>query len=418
MRYAVTPQLSTYGTANPDFATIEADQELVNLTRFEVSLTEKRQFFLEGGELFGQRIQTFYSRRIADIQGGGKLLGKQGPWAMHLLATRAEPLKTGSSAGYTVARVQRDVAARSTVGALFANRTLDGRNQGSVGADTSLYFTDTWGMTGQFVHSYGAHDEGTTAFFVRPAYDSATAHFHVRYIHLGDRLADNVNVIGFIRDDDRREVDAAADKTVWLASGPLERVQYNSSYNAYWGQTGILRSWQVDESVSVDFRNRWSATVSHAEEFKRFEKDFRNRQTGIEVGYNTRAYQSARGGVTVGRNFDADFVLGSIAARYKLTDRTSTEYELQRLALDPDPRRESTWIHVVRASQFFTPDLFLRVFFQTNSVIDRRNVQAVFVYRYRPPFGTIQFAYQRGTAEFGQPSEQGHTLFFKIATVL
>jgi hypothetical protein len=46
-------------------------QETINLTRFEVSLREKRQFFLEGQELFRQRIQTFYSRRIADITAGG-----------------------------------------------------------------------------------------------------------------------------------------------------------------------------------------------------------------------------------------------------------------------------------------------------------------------------------------------------------
>ena len=111
-------------------------------------------------------------------------------------------------------------------------------------------------------------------------------------------------------------------------------------------------------------------------------------------------------------------MLGSLVAQYKLTDRTSTEYELQRLTLDPDPGGGSTWIHVVRASRFFTPDLFLRVFFQTNSAIDRRNVQAVFVYRYRPPFGTLQVAYQRGTAEFGQRSAQGHTLFLKLTTVL
>ena len=418
VRYAVTPHLSAYGTVNPDFATIEADQELVNLTRFEVSLTEKRQFFLEGGELFNQRIRTFYSRRIADIEGGGKLLGKQGPWAMHVLATRADLSTTGSSAGYTVARVQRDVAARSSVGVLLANRALDGRNQGSVGGDASLYFTENWGLTGQFVHSYGQYSEGADAFFVRPSYDSATAHFHVGYTHLGDRLADNVNVVGFIVDDDRREVDAGLNKTVWLPDGPVERVQYDSAYDAYWGQTGTLRSWQVDESIAVDFRSRWSTTARHTEEFKRFERDFRNRQTGVELGYNTRSYQSFRGGLTTGRNFDADFVLGSVVAQYKPTDRTSTEYELQRLTLDPDPRSGGTWIHVVRASRFFTPDLFLRVFLQTNSAIDRRNVQAVFVYRYRPPFGTIQVAYQRGTAEFGQRSDQGHTLFLKLTTVL
>ena len=101
-----------------------------------------------------------------------------------------------------------------------------------------------------------------------------------------------------------------------------------------------------------------------------------------------------------------------------MTDALSAEYELQRLELDPDPGDADTWIHVTRVNQYFTRDLFLRIFLQTNSAIDRRNLQAVFVYRYRPPFGTIQVAYQRGTAEFGERSEQGHTLFLKLTAVL
>ena len=235
---------------------------------------------------------------------------------------------------------------------------------------------------------------------------------------MGDRVADNINAVGFIRDDDRREIDGAVRKTFWLRSGAIERLQYGSNYNIYWGQEGLLRSWKVDESLEFDWRNRWSTSVSHTEEFKRFEKDFRNRQTKVELGYNTRSYESVRGGYSFGRNFDADFQLLSAAANYTVTKEFSVEYDLQRLELDPDPENESTWIHVLRANQFFTPDLFLRVFFQTNSAIDRRNMQAVFVYRYLPPFGTIQVAYQRGTAEFGKRSNQGNTLFIKITTVL
>ena len=125
-----------------------------------------------------------------------------------------------------------------------------------------------------------------------------------------------------------------------------------------------------------------------------------------------------RSGVAFGRNFDSDFRLLTGTVQHKLTPKLSAEYELQRLVLDPDPSDDGTWIHVVRANQFFTPDLFLRVFWQTNSVIERQNIQAVFVYRYLPPFGTIQVAYQRGTAEFGARSEQGNTLFIKLTTVL
>jgi hypothetical protein len=39
----------------------------------------------------------------------------------------------------------------------------------------------------------------------------------------------------------------------------------------------------------------------------------------------------------------------------------------------------------------------------------------LFVYRFQPPFGLIQLAYQKGTARFGEAGTQGHTLFFKIA---
>lgn len=417
VRYALTPQLSAYGTLYPDFATIEADQEEVNLTRFEFSLREKRPFFLEGQELFNQRIRTFYSRRIADISAGGKLVGRQGLWTLAVLDAQSEPLGAEGRANYTVARAQRDVAGRSNVALTLANRRFDGRHEGSIGLDATLFFTKTFGFTGQLVRSYGLYGRGAMAFFVRPSYDSATGHFHVRYTHLGDRFADNANVIGFIQDDDRRELDSAVAKTWWIRSGPFERIRYDSNYNIYWGQTGTLRSWQIDEALAFEFRNRWSANVAFTDEFKRFEKDFRNPRVGFNVGYNTREYQSVRVGYAVGRNFDADVHLWTAAAAYKVTPELSAEYALQRLVLDPDPGDQTTWIHVIRASQFFTKDLFVRVFFQTNSAIDRRNVQAVFVYRYLPPFGTIQVAYQRGTAAFGQRSEQGHTLFLKATTV-
>jgi len=159
----------------------------------------------------------------------------------------------------------------------------------------------------------------------------------------------------------------------------------------------MLRSWKVDESLNVEFRNRLSTSVSYTEEYKLFENDFRNRQVGVDVGYNTREYESVRMGLEVGRNFDADFVLWTTSARHKVTSALSAEYSLERLVLDPDPEQQGTWIHVLRADQFFTKDLFLRLFFQTNSAIDRKNAQVVFVYRYLPPFGTIQVAYQRAT---------------------
>jgi hypothetical protein len=416
LSYAVTTGTSIQATVNPDFATIEADREQVNLTRFEVGLQEKRPFFLEGGELFRQRIRTFYSRRIADIRGGAKVIGKQGPWSFAGIAADAKTPEGEQGAFFGVGRVQRDIG-RSAVAMTWADRHEEGASEGSVGLDATLFFSSTFGFTGQLVQSYGAFDEGTWAYFLRPSYDSPTGHFHVRYTHLGDRFADNANGVGFIRDDNRRELDSAIEKTIWIASGLLEQFSYESNYNIYWGQDGTRRSWKIDQGLDLELRNRWSLGVDYSEEFKRFEKDFRNRATELEIGYNTREFRSFAVGTQFGRNFDADFQLYSASARLKPTPSSSLEYELERLVLDPDPEDETTWIHVVRGSQFLTPDLFLQVFYQTNSVIDRRNLQAVFVYRYDPPFGTIQAAFQRGTAAFGERSEQGNTLFLKVTRV-
>ncbi|HSA57131.1 MAG TPA: DUF5916 domain-containing protein [Gemmatimonadaceae bacterium] len=418
LRYAITPQMAFSGTINPDFATIEADREQINLTRFELSLPEKRPFFLEGSELFRQRIRTFYTRRIADIRGGAKLFGKQGPWTIAMIYADAESTATVPEARFGVVRLQRDVAGRSNVALMLANRGAAGENSGSLGTDATLFFTPTLSMTAQAIQSYGSFSTGTHAFFVRPSYDSPTAHFHVRYTELGERFADNADVIGFIRDDDRREFDSALDKTLWLRAGLLERFVYHSNYNIFWSlATDTLRSWEIVQSVDFQLRNRWSVALTRVEDFQRFEADFRNRRTEVDLGYNTREFQSAGVGYAWGHNFGSDFRLLSARASAKPTAQLSLEYELERLVLDPDPERESTWIHVGRVNQFFTKDLFLRLFVQTNASIDRREVQAVFVYRYRPPFGTLQLAFQRGSAAFGARSAQGNTLFLKATTV-
>ena len=39
-------------TFNPDFSQVEVDDQLVNLTRFEINLPEKRQFFIQNSDLF------------------------------------------------------------------------------------------------------------------------------------------------------------------------------------------------------------------------------------------------------------------------------------------------------------------------------------------------------------------------------
>jgi hypothetical protein len=416
-RYAFSQRVSGNLTINPDFAIIEADQEVINLTRFETYLPEKRNFFLEGSEIYQQRIRLFYSRRISDIYGGAKVYGKVGGYEFQGLTaqTREDEERGEDSANFTVFRLKKDVMKSSNIGFIAANKLVKGKNWGTTGIDTALYFSDTFQFTGQLAMSYGDNNSDSIAFFLRPSYDTSTFHFHVRYTQLGTNFADNANKVGFIRDDNRRELDSSLSKTFFPGKVGFERIEYDSNYNIYWGLDGTLRSWKIDQEVGFDLKNKFSFTLEHHEEFKLYEKEFRNRQTEINIGYNTREWQHASVAYSFGKNYDRDFQLLEGRVNFKLTQDLSVSYGLERVLFDPDPENDSTWIHVLRATNYFTNDLFIKLFYQLNTVIDKSNIQVVFVYRFQPPFGSIQVAYQKGTGEFGEKGTQGHTLFLKFA---
>ena len=416
-RYAFSQTVSGNVTINPDFATIEADQEVINLTRFETYLTEKRNFFLEGSEIYQQRLRLFYSRRISDIYGAAKVYGKVGGYEFQGLTaqTREEEAIGEDSANFTVFRLKKDVMKSSNLGFIVANKLMNGKNGGTTGIDTALYFSDTFSFTGQLALSYGDNNTDNVAFFLRPSYDTSTFHIHLRYTQLGTNFADNANKVGFIRDDNRRELDSSLSKTFFPRKLGFERIEYDSNYNIYWGLNGTLRSWKIDQEVGFDLKNKFSVTLEHHEEFKLFEKEFRNRQTEIDIGYNTREWQHASVAYSFGKNFDSDFQLLEGRINFKLTQDISISYGLERVIFDPDPENDSTWIHVLRATNYFTNDLFIKLFYQLNTVIDKSNIQVLFVYRFQPPFGSIQVAYQKGTARFGEKGAQGHTLFLKFA---
>ncbi|MBL4905566.1 MAG: carbohydrate binding family 9 domain-containing protein, partial [Flavobacteriaceae bacterium] len=76
-KFAIGNSMNLDVTFNPDFSQIEVDQQITNLTRFEISLPERRQFFVENSDLFGDFGNSrdgnpFFSRRIGiakDING-------------------------------------------------------------------------------------------------------------------------------------------------------------------------------------------------------------------------------------------------------------------------------------------------------------------------------------------------------------
>jgi hypothetical protein len=67
LKWHLTQRLTLDATVNPDFAQVEADQVILNLTNYEIEFPEKRPFFLEGIDTFATPIQVLYTRRIGHV---------------------------------------------------------------------------------------------------------------------------------------------------------------------------------------------------------------------------------------------------------------------------------------------------------------------------------------------------------------
>src|SRR5437667_4811339 len=144
-KLAVSPTLTSDLTVNTDFAEVEADQQVINLTRFPTFFPEKREFFLESSGLFDigtpRRTQLFYSRRIGldstgapvPILGGARLYGKAGPWGIGLLDVGTGG---GEQANDVAIRLGHDLLERSAIVAMLVDRSHPGmRNESGAGVD-------------------------------------------------------------------------------------------------------------------------------------------------------------------------------------------------------------------------------------------------------------------------------------------
>ena len=152
-KIAITPSLNLDLTVNPDFSQVEVDEQITDLSRFELFFPERRQFFLENQDLFSMfgfpNSRPFFSRRIGIAEGrikkttttgqlievdrtlsvpilaGARLSGKLNPdWRVGLLNMTTAGVNDLQldPANYTVGVLQRKIFDRSTVGAVFVNK--------------------------------------------------------------------------------------------------------------------------------------------------------------------------------------------------------------------------------------------------------------------------------------------------------
>lgn len=150
-KVALSPALNLDLTVNPDFSQVEVDQQVTNLSRFELFFPERRQFFLENADLFGSfglgNARPFFSRRIGvtrdpntssnvqnRIYGGFRLSGKvDNKTRIGLMSMQAA--EDGSiglpSVNYSVGAIQRKIFSRSNIGMILINKDAIGSISGN-----------------------------------------------------------------------------------------------------------------------------------------------------------------------------------------------------------------------------------------------------------------------------------------------
>jgi hypothetical protein len=271
-KFGVTPSLNLDVTYNTDFAQVEVDEQVVNLTRFGVRFPEKRAFFLENAGLFAagkSGIDLFFSRRIGidpsgaavPIIGGARLSGKVGQFNVGFfnMETDDVPGVTAKN-NFTVARVSRELPNRSSLGGIFVSRAATGSIRGN--------WNRTWGLDGKLgigqytdINGFIARTEtpGRTgpesAYNIRAQYEQRGGYLRSEYAQVGDDFNPEV---GFLTRRNYRFFDISGGMNIRFPNLPwLREIRPHANVRTHWDFDGFMETQNIHLDPSFDFENGW-----------------------------------------------------------------------------------------------------------------------------------------------------------------
>jgi hypothetical protein len=296
-KISISNSLNLDITVNPDFSQVEADQVVTNLTRFEVNLPEKRQFFIENSDLFadfGNSLDAnpFFSRRIGiakdttdayienDIIGGVRLSGKINTnFRVGLLNIQTKNDSENEIGGNnnTVLALQQKVFSRSNVSFLFINRQdtsnkdfiiAEEKYNRVVGIDYNLANIDnSWNGKFYAHKSFTPNlDSKNYSTGTRLDYSSKKWRFKASGLYIGGNFKSD---LGFIRRTDIFKIDPKAEYLLFPKQGKINRHNFNVVPIIVWkpelnfqlADYNIISSWNAEfnntSRISVSIFNRY-----------------------------------------------------------------------------------------------------------------------------------------------------------------
>jgi len=419
-KYGITQNLTADFTYNTDFAQVEVDEQQVNLTRFSLFFPEKREFFLEGSGIFdfargaqlgsfysalrrmgvgggvfggGNAPTLFYSRQIGlqggtmvPIVGGGRVTGKIGAFDLGFLNIRTddEPAADAEMTNFTVARVRRNILRRSSLGALFTNRSVslvgDGASQ-TYGADATFSFYENVGLI-----AYLARTD-------TPGRDDKNLSYQGRFDYAGDRYgfqAEHLAVedhfipeVGFLRRNNFRRTYTTARFSPRPRS--LERIRqfrFEGSFDYIEAaDTGSVETRQSQVGLLTEFENGDQVGINVANNYEFLVRPF-TPGPGVTLPVGGYSFQDMEATYTPGpqRRLTGTLLVrageyfngtirsvGFSRARLPLTDQFSVEPSVSLNWIDTPLGAFRTDLVAARVNYAFTPRMFFSGLVQYNS---------------------------------------------------
>ena len=458
LKYSLTSNLTTDLTINTDFAQVEADQEQINLTRFDLFFPEKRDFFLEGADIFrfGERASffnptsiLFFSRQIGlsedgDVQipiiAGARMTGKVGTTDVGVLDVLTDQKDFFNDddeeihqprENFSVVRLKQAIFGQSSVGMLGVNKqSTSNEYNRTIGVDWNVYLAEQVQLGGFAAKTFNPGVDGNDgAGNVDFDYSSDLVGLSVQYMSIQDSFDAQV---GYVPRSGIRKIRV----NPFIAPRPgilnIRQTFFIDEFNYFSDQNGNLESRYNLLGAFTQFNDGGELFLGSNQTIEVLDEEFEIRDDAdIPVGSysfnnfvgNFESDKSRDFSVRIGGTA-GDFYHGTIKGfqlgmRWKPTIhlKFDVQYERNNIALPIENGTFTTNLFSGRINYAFTTKLFSKLFMQWNDDNQNINMNFLFNYTYMPG-SDLYIVYNEEWSAEGKPSVKNRTLLAKVTYLL
>lgn len=406
LRYSPTSALRLNLAVNPDFATVEADQFLFNLTTDELFLAERRPFFTESMDIFQTPSRLLYTRRIGlgseQMISGLKMMGKTGANSFGVMN-----VLTGAGAGpehnYTALRLKRDVFGSSTFGVLaIGKESISANSTGfnrAVGADFNYKINQRLKLIANINGSQGGASDAATGYDA-----SLSLRYQGQLLNGQDNLywqtdledvspGFNLENIGFVPGTriDRRGAQTQFVYGYSINDSRLNHIKLEQQawyFQDHSGAFGVQDG--LSSKLTLTSKNRIQPSLLVSRSLFYFADDqerHHNTQQTLEVKFGPYPRFGGKLSYRRGDNFSNAIRFSTAELSFKSTRRTTWTANVFHLNSKPFDATEAATTNLIGMLGFdflITPEAYWRIVFQGDTDAERVLVNSLLRYEFQP----------------------------------